>query len=353
MTFSPQPEASGYFIAPRLQFSGLLDEMIYYHLLNRANYRDSDKCKRGQAIVSQTKIAEELGLSRYTIQRAFERLKGQGFISWKRLPQGQGILVTIADYDRYQNLDFAHHMHISRTSHAHHDAHHGAHHDVPEIADVALDSGYGKDDFAHHDAHHDEHLSHISRTSNAHTRTKELKTKENAAAVYKHALTVEDPQEQHQQQEANIFTTFERAYGRIPTPFQVEVFSSFIEDGLPEALVCRAIEKAAMDNKGPRYAEAICRDWLAKGIRTVEQAEREEREWRERQQKVVPMRRTSPEQPTQRQTLPKLTPEEIERIVAEDRRRLEEMWKNTKIAHWILEREKRRAMNQNAGAAAQ
>jgi len=299
MTFSPQPEASGYFIAPRHRFASMLDEAVYYLLLARANYRDGSKTKRGQVIISQASIAEEFGLHRLKVKRVFDKLKDQGFITWERLPKGEGLLVTIVDYDRIQKLDFEHHLNISRTSSEHHGEHHSEHHGEPENPVVALNSGFDKANFEHHGEHHHEHGLNFKRTASEHTRTKgtkELK-ENNAAAVYKTAYTVEDPQEQqHQQQEANIFTTFERAYGRIPTPFQVEVFSSFIEDGLPEALVCRAIEKAAMDGKGPRYAQGILQDWLAKGIRTVEQAEREEREWRAQQQKVVPLNRQQQKQ---------------------------------------------------------
>lgn len=108
-----------------------------------------------------------------------------------------------------------------------------------------------------------------------------------AAAVYK----------EHQQQE-NIVTVFEKCFGRFPSSFQIEVFESYVADGLSEQLVIHAMKKAAIDGKGPRYAEAILKDWLAKGIRTVEQAEREEREWRE---KVVPLNR--PQQKQQKQDL--------------------------------------------------
>jgi len=74
------------------------------------------------------------------------------------------------------------------------------------------------------------------------------------------------------------------------------VFESYVADGLSEQLVIHAMKKAAIDGKGPRYAEAILKDWLAKGIRTVEQAEREEREWRAQQQKVVPLNRQQQKQ---------------------------------------------------------
>lgn len=122
----------------------------------------------------------------------------------------------------------------------------------------------------------------------------------NAAAAYKNTSTVKDPQEQQHQQQENIVTAFERCFGRFPSSYQLEVFESYIQDGLEERLVIRAMEKAAMDGKGPRYAQGILQDWLAKGIRTVEQAEREEREWRERQ-KVVPLNR--PQQKQQKQDL--------------------------------------------------
>lgn len=121
-----------------------------------------------------------------------------------------------------------------------------------------------------------------------------------AADIYKTSHTVEDPQEQQHQQQENIVTAFERCFGRFPSSYQLEVFESYIQDGLEERLVILAMEKAAMDGKGPRYAQGILQDWLAKGIRTVEQAEREEREWRERQ-KVVPLNR--PQQKQQKQDL--------------------------------------------------
>gem|GEM_PF-4634717 len=132
----------------------------------------------------------------------------------------------------------------------------------------------------------DRHRTGVSQTPED---TQEV-NKYAAAAIYK----------EHQQQE-NIVTAFERCFGRFPSSYQLEVFESYIQDGLDERLVIRAMEKAAMDGKGPRYAQGILQDWLVKGIRTVEQAEREEREWRAQQQKVVPLNR--PQQKQQKQDL--------------------------------------------------
>lgn len=97
-------QAAGYFIAPRLQFHNVLDELVYYYLLARANYRPNESCQRGQTIVSQTKIAQEIGIHRLTIVRSFERLRKQRLIDYKKLPSGNGLLVTLVDYDEIQNI---------------------------------------------------------------------------------------------------------------------------------------------------------------------------------------------------------------------------------------------------------
>lgn len=78
----------------------------------------------------------------------------------------------------------------------------------------------------------------------------------------------------------NFYTTFQRAFGRVPTPLQSQDISNYIdEDGLEERLICYGLEKAAKAGKDYGYAARIFGKWKSKGIFSCDQALKEQEEF--------------------------------------------------------------------------
>lgn len=97
-------QASGFVIQPRLKFKNLKDKMLFHHLLDAANYQASNNCDRGQLILSILKLSEETGWERGTIRGSIGRLIESGLIQSEHLKQNKGTLITICDYEKYQDL---------------------------------------------------------------------------------------------------------------------------------------------------------------------------------------------------------------------------------------------------------
>ncbi|MGG3642007.1 hypothetical protein ABES38_11615 [Bacillus gobiensis] len=97
-------QASGFVIQPRLKFKNLKDKMLFQHLLDAANYQASNNCDRGQLILSILKLSEETGWERGRIRGSIGRLIESGLIQSEHLKQNKGTLITICDYEKYQDL---------------------------------------------------------------------------------------------------------------------------------------------------------------------------------------------------------------------------------------------------------
>ena len=105
MDTNNQIEVKGFVIQPRLTFKNRRDKMIYHLLVEEANYRESDKCKQGQTIISITSLEEDTGWSRGQIRGSLNRLKEAGYISTETMPRNRGLLITITNYSEFQSLE--------------------------------------------------------------------------------------------------------------------------------------------------------------------------------------------------------------------------------------------------------
>lgn len=105
MDTNNQIEVKGFVIQPRLTFKNRRDKMIYQLLVEEANYRESDKCKQGQTIISITSLEEDTGWSRGQIRGSLNRLKEAGYISTETMPRNRGLLITITNYSEFQSLE--------------------------------------------------------------------------------------------------------------------------------------------------------------------------------------------------------------------------------------------------------
>lgn len=104
MSFDMKEQLTGFVVMPRLQFDQLVDKLLYQHFIESANFQPSKSCNKGQTIVSFNRLSKETGWSYGVIRGACKRLVRRGYITTKTLPQKRGILITITDYDRLQNL---------------------------------------------------------------------------------------------------------------------------------------------------------------------------------------------------------------------------------------------------------
>lgn len=75
------------------------------------------------------------------------------------------------------------------------------------------------------------------------------------------------------------YDKFHHCFGKVPTPIQIDSITSFLDDGVEEDLLILALEKAGMKNATFRYSETILSEWVAKGIRTIEQGKEESKKF--------------------------------------------------------------------------
>jgi DnaD/phage-associated family protein len=84
-------------------------------------------------------------------------------------------------------------------------------------------------------------------------------------------------------------------FGKQPTPILMQQIVQYIdEDGLDEELVCLAFKKAADTGASYPYARSILNTWVDKGIKTLADVEREQKEFQARRQQT--QRKSSPNQ---------------------------------------------------------
>lgn len=99
-------EVAGFFILPRLAFKSNRDKLLFYDIVQQANYRDDAECKRGQHITSALKIAKENDWTVDQVRTSLKRLVVDGLIHIETFKdRKKGIKVTISGYNDMQKLD--------------------------------------------------------------------------------------------------------------------------------------------------------------------------------------------------------------------------------------------------------
>lgn len=78
----------------------------------------------------------------------------------------------------------------------------------------------------------------------------------------------------------NFFDEYLLAFNRQPSPIQVQEINSFIDqDGLTDEVICLAFRKASENGAGYPYARSIINSWAKKGVKTLEDVNREQSEF--------------------------------------------------------------------------
>ncbi|RWZ60298.1 DnaD domain protein [Halobacillus fulvus] len=97
------------------------------------------------------------------------------------------------------------------------------------------------------------------------------------------------------QYDENIFPLFEQEFGRPLSPFEIETISIWLDqEKQSPALIKAALREAVLMNKlNFKYIDRILREWKRKGIRTVEQARKQGKQFRQgtNQKKTQPEKR--------------------------------------------------------------
>lgn len=101
---------------------------------------------------------------------------------------------------------------------------------------------------------------------------------------------------QNEQDEINVYTLFEKEFGRPLSPMECESLTMWLDnDGYGPELIKAALREAVMSGKlNFRYIDRILFEWQKKGIETVEQARDEGSKFRSHQRsKAQPVKQES------------------------------------------------------------
>ncbi|MGO4888020.1 DnaD domain protein [Anaerobacillus sp. MEB173] len=86
----------------------------------------------------------------------------------------------------------------------------------------------------------------------------------------------------------SLYEIFEKSFNRVPTPMQIDILASFIDqDGLPEELVLYGLSIAGEKGKPFSYAKSILTNWCKGKIRTVEEAKHVSEEYYARKNNIT------------------------------------------------------------------
>ncbi|MBX0356252.1 DnaD domain-containing protein [Halobacillus sp. Nhm2S1] len=94
------------------------------------------------------------------------------------------------------------------------------------------------------------------------------------------------PQTSDRTYDENIFPLFEQEFGRPLSPFEIETINIWLdEEEQSPALIKAALREAVLMSKlNFKYIDRILREWKRKGVKTVEQAREQGKQFRQGQQ---------------------------------------------------------------------
>lgn len=89
-----------------------------------------------------------------------------------------------------------------------------------------------------------------------------------------------------------FYRAHERVFGFGPTPIQSEELGTYIDDGIEESVIIRAIERAGTNGTGHSYplVKKIMNDYLAAGVKTLVAAEEFDRDYERRKSRQTQQR---------------------------------------------------------------
>ncbi|MFK9093427.1 DnaD domain protein [Bacillus salipaludis] len=92
-----------------------------------------------------------------------------------------------------------------------------------------------------------------------------------------------------QAEETNLYTCFEKEFGRPLSPFECESLGMWMDDDHHDPVIIKAaLREAVMSGKlNFRYIDRILFEWKKNGIKTIEQAKNHGRKFRQKQMQKV------------------------------------------------------------------
>ncbi|MCY8144342.1 hypothetical protein P9D79_00030 [Bacillus haynesii] len=88
-------------IMPRLNFIHFWDDVLYSHLYKEAENCNNQELKIGQLIFTEEdfiELTDHLNVDRQTIDDSLNRLNRLDLVSFEKLSQNHGLLITIENY---------------------------------------------------------------------------------------------------------------------------------------------------------------------------------------------------------------------------------------------------------------
>ncbi|EIJ78647.1 DNA replication protein DnaD [Bacillus methanolicus PB1] len=109
--------------------------------------------------------------------------------------------------------------------------------------------------------------------------------------------------ENQHQEETDLYTIFEREFGRPLSPFEIETLTMWLDDDHHDPVIIKAaLREAVISGKlNFRYIDRILFDWKKNGIKTIEQAKSYGRKFRQFQSQRMEQQN---EQPEKTKTIP-------------------------------------------------
>ncbi|WP_306009061.1 DnaD domain-containing protein [Bacillus sp. MMSF_3328] len=108
----------------------------------------------------------------------------------------------------------------------------------------------------------------------------------------------------HQQEEMDLYTCFEKEFGRPLSPFECETLAMWMDDDHHDPVIIKAaLREAVISGKlNFRYIDRILFEWKKNGIKTIEQAKSFGRKFRQNQPQSS--RQKTDERPVQQKSIP-------------------------------------------------
>ncbi|WP_458414550.1 DnaD domain protein [Schinkia sp. CFF1] len=219
--------------------------IVLWHALMAIN----NKCGWIPEFTVATSVLEvKTGLNRRTIERARNELKQKNRINWNSRKGNQSALYKLVRFYDAQTV-------------------------VQDVVDktlvrqeaISFDAQYVAQDDAQYVAQDDAQPVAINKLN---------KTKLNETKL---SLNLDVDVEPN-----NIWDSFFKAFGKHPTPIQIEKINSFIDqDGLSVDLVCFGLLKTGERGMPFNYAESTFKSWKKKNILTYQQALEEQKAYKQ------------------------------------------------------------------------
>jgi DNA replication protein len=85
-----------------------------------------------------------------------------------------------------------------------------------------------------------------------------------------------------------VFTSFEKEFGRTISPMEYELIKSWINDKIPKELIIEALKEATYNGvSNMRYIEKILTEWQKKGIKTKEDVVKDKNNFKNNKKKEI------------------------------------------------------------------